>query len=124
MNDDCEVRFTKAAAKELRELARKDPKRATILETLIAQVEENGWMLSVKAELLKVLREDACVGELRDVGSGGYRLFMFWNDTEDVREIWVCRVLPKQAVEGRRRLSDLCDSVEALRRRFLDEEDE
>jgi hypothetical protein len=123
MNDHCEVRFTKAAAKELRDIAGKDPKRAAILNALIAQVEENGWKLSTNSEAIKVLREATCAGELRDVGSGGYRLFMFWNDTDEVREIWICRVLPKRVLEGRRRLSDLCDSVEELRRRFLEEDE-
>lgn len=121
MVDHCEVRFTSAAAKQLRDVAKKDSKRAAILGVLIAQVEENGWTLSVHAEIIKVLRDTSCVGEMGDVGSGGYRLFMFWHDTDEAREIWICRVLPKSAVEGKRRLSDLCDSVQALRKRFLQE---
>lgn len=124
MTDHCEVRFTPAAAREMRGIAKKNPQRAVILGKLIAQVEENGWMLSTHAEMIKVLREQTCVAEIRDVGSGGYRLFMFWHDTEDVRELWICRVLPKRDVESKRRLSELCDAVEKLRRRFLDEEDE
>lgn len=121
MTDHCEVRFTSAAARELADVARKDPRRAVILQALVAQVEENGWTLSVHAALIKVLRDASCIGELRDVGSGGYRLLMFWHDTEEAREIWICRVLPKSAVEGRRRMSDLCDSIAALRKRFIEE---
>lgn len=124
MNDHCEVRFTPAAAREATGIAKKDPRRAAILRELIAQVEEDGWKLSIHAEVIKVLREQTCVGEIRDVGSGGYRLFMFWNDTEDCRELWICRVLPKRDVESKRRLSEICDAVEKLRGRFLNEEDE
>lgn len=124
MEDHCEVRFTTAAAKEVTRIAKKDPRRAAILRELIAQVEEDGWKLSIHAEVIKVLREQTCVGEIRDVGSGGYRLFMFWNDTEDCRELWICRVLPKRGVESKRRLSEICDAVEKLRGRFLNEEDE
>lgn len=124
MSDHCEVRFTAAAAREMKDVAKKDSRRAAILRELIAQVEENGWTLSIHSEAVKVLREQTCVGEIRDVGRGGYRLFMFWHDTEDARELWICRVLPKREVESKRRLSEICDAVEKLRRRFLDEEDD
>jgi hypothetical protein len=124
MNDHCEVRFTPAATREVTGIAKKNLRRTLILREFTAQVEENGWKLSMHAEVIKVLREQTCVGELRDVGSGGYRLFMFWNDTEDCREVWICRVLPKRDVESKRRLSEICDAVEKLRGRFLNEEDE
>jgi mRNA-degrading endonuclease RelE of RelBE toxin-antitoxin system len=124
MNDHCEVLFTPAAAREMNSIAKKDPRRAVILRELIAQVEENGWILSLHSEVIKVLREQTCVGEIRDVGSGGYRLFMFWHDTEEARQLWICRIVPKRDVESKRRLSEICDAVEKLRRRFLDEEDD
>jgi mRNA-degrading endonuclease RelE of RelBE toxin-antitoxin system len=123
MNEHCEIRFTSAAAKEMLGVAKRDPKRASILRELVAQVEENGWKLSTNSQAIKVLREETCVGEIRDVGSGGYRLFMFWHDKEHVRELWICRVLPKRDVEGKRRLSDICDAVEELRRRFIEEDE-
>ncbi|HEX2210856.1 MAG TPA: hypothetical protein VHG93_24445 [Longimicrobium sp.] len=88
---------------------------------LLDQVEENGWKLSTKTQVIKVLRNETCVGEIRDVGSGGYRLFMFWHDVEETREPWICRVLPKRDVVGKRRLNEICDAVEELRRRFLEE---
>ncbi len=121
MSEHCEIRFTRAALKEMLGVARKDPKRAAILRDLLTQIEENGWKLSTISEVIKVLRSQTCVGEIRDVGSGGYRLFMFWYDTADVRELWICRILPKRNVEGTRRLNDLCDAVEVLRERFLEE---
>jgi hypothetical protein len=123
MSEHCEIRFTKAAAKEMLGVVKKDSKRAIILRALIAQIEENGWKLSTNTRAIKVLRSEACVGEIRDVGSGGYRLFMFWHDTADTREMWICRVLPKRDVEGIRRLNEICDSVEERRRRFLEEDE-
>jgi hypothetical protein len=78
---------------------------------------------STNTRAIKVLRNDMCVGEIRDVGSGGYRLFMFWHDTADTRELWICRILPKRDVEGTRRLNEICNSVEELRRRFLEEDE-
>lgn len=106
MSEHCEVRFIKAAAKEMLAIAKKDAKRAAILRAL---------------QVIKVLRNETCVGEIRDVGSGGYRLFMFWHDVEETRELWICRVLPKRDVVGKRRLNEICDAVEELRRRFLEE---
>lgn len=123
MSEHCEVRFTRAAAKEMLGVARKDPQRAAILRALLAQIEENGWKLSTNTRTIKVLRSETCVGEIRDVGSGGYRLFMFWHDAADVRELWICRILPKRDVEGRKRLNEVCDAVEELRKRFLQEDE-
>jgi hypothetical protein len=123
MSEHCEIRFTKAAAREMLGVVGKDPKRAAILRALIAQIEDNGWKLSTNTRAIKVLRSEACVGEIRDVGRGGYRLFMFWHDTADIRELWICRILPKRDVEGTRRLNEICDSVEELRRRFLQEDE-
>jgi hypothetical protein len=82
---------------------------------------ENGWFLSLRSELVKVFHNQMCQGEIRVLGSGGYRLFFFWHDTPAVREIWVCRVLPKSSVTGKRRLNDVCDAVEAMRKRFYQE---
>lgn len=64
-----------------------------------------------------------CVAEIRDLGSGGYRLFLFWYDRDRVRELWVCRVLPKQDVTGRRRVNEICNAVERVRERFLKEQE-
>ncbi|HEY7767811.1 MAG TPA: hypothetical protein VIB55_06495 [Longimicrobium sp.] len=120
MNDDCVVYWIEAAQKELRVLARRDARRAEILRQVAKRVEENGWILSAKSALVQVLRGDECVGELRDV-AGGYRLFMFWYDTPGAREIWVCRIIPKRDVVSHRRLSDICDAVALVRKRFLEE---
>jgi hypothetical protein len=123
MSDHCAVWFTNAAIKEMRQVAKKDSMRAAIIRKLLSQIEENGWKLSVTSEVIKVLRHQTCIAEVRDVGSGGYRLFFFWHDTAAVRELWICRVIPKRDVAGKRRLNDICDAAEALRRRFLEEND-
>lgn len=121
MSDTCEVRFSPAAEREFRRLAKQDPERAVTLAGLIEQVEENGWKLSTRSEAIKVLRNKTCIGEIRDVGSGGYRLFFFWDDTPITRDLWVCRIIPKRDVQGRRRLNDVCDAVEEQRKRFLND---
>jgi signal recognition particle subunit SEC65 len=118
--DDCVIYWAEAAQKELRALGRRDPRRAGIVRRLAKRIEENGWILSTKAALLKVLRREQCVGELRDV-VGGYRLFMFWYDTVYGREIWVCRIIPKRDVVSHRRLSEICDAVAQVRKRFIEE---
>ena len=120
MNDDCVIYWTDAAQKELRAIGRRDARRAEILRKVAKRVEENGWILSTRAALLKVLRSEQCVGELRDV-AGGYRLFMFWYDAGAAREIWVCRIIPKRDVVSHRRLGEICDAVAQVRKRFLEE---
>lgn len=122
MSENCKVYFTSAAKKEWDKVASVDPERFAILEALIDQVEENGWKLSTNSDVIKVLRAKEKVAEIRDYGSGGYRLFMFWHDAGTARELWVCRILPKRDVTGRRRLNDVCDAVEKVRARFLKEQ--
>ncbi|HEV7586818.1 MAG TPA: hypothetical protein VGO40_01715 [Longimicrobium sp.] len=41
------------------------------------------------------------MSEIRDLGSGGYRLFFFWNDAPEVKELFVTHALPKRGVVGR-----------------------
>lgn len=121
MSENCEAHFIPAARREWDKVAAADPARFAILDNLVEQVEENGWKLSTNAQVIKVLRNDKKIGEIRDVGSGGYRMFFFWHDTTTARELWVCRVVPKRDVEGRRRVNEVCDAVEKLRKRFLKE---
>ncbi|MDB4947543.1 MAG: hypothetical protein JWM27_192 [Gemmatimonadetes bacterium] len=54
MSEHCEVFFTSAAARELKSIARKDPQRFLVIERTVAQVAENGWLVSLRAELVKV----------------------------------------------------------------------
>lgn len=120
MDDDVEVSFLGSGERELRKVAARDPGRFNVLHALIAQIEEDGWHLSVRSELIKVLRSGTRVGEIRDLGPGGYRLFFFWIETGSGKELLVARVLPKRDVEGRARLNTVIASVEAVRARYLD----
>lgn len=122
MSDHCRVEFLPGAVRDLRRIAKQDPARLVIIEGKVAQVEEDGWILSTRSELVKVLRSQTCVGEIRDLGSGGYRLFFFWADSEDGRVLYVTHALPKSQVTGRARLSGVLNAVEKLRDRFSSEE--
>jgi plasmid stabilization system protein ParE len=124
MGEHCVVRFTRAATKDLAQLGRRDARHLLAIETLVERVEEQGWKLSTNAEAIKVLRSRTCVGEMREMGRGGHRLFFFWSDEGDVRTLQVCRVLAKKDVVGTRRLNAVCDAVEARRTRFLQEGDD
>ncbi|HET7461616.1 MAG TPA: hypothetical protein VFJ82_10215 [Longimicrobium sp.] len=122
MSDHCQVRFLPGAVRELNRIAKHDPARLVVIERKVEQVEEDGWILSTKSELTKVLRSESCVGEIRDLGSGGYRLFFFWAAGDDGRDLYVSHVLAKSQVTGRARISTVLDAVEKVRERFLREE--
>jgi hypothetical protein len=121
MSEHITIHFTAAAERELAKVAKVDPERATIIEQLLEEVEENGWTLSTRSEDIKVLDQKRCIGEIRYTGSGGYRLFMFWHDTEASRQIWICRILPKRDVIGKARLNAVVEAVAKVRQRFLKE---
>lgn len=123
MSDDCRVYYLLPADRQMRKLAKSDPKRFAMVAKRIEQVEEDGWILSTRSELVKVLRSELCVGEIRDLGSGGYRLFFFWFDTPEARELYVTHALPKAEVQGRARLSGVIEAVARVRERFLAEEE-
>ena len=122
MSDHCTVFYLPPADRQMKKLAKQDPKRFAIVDGRIQQVEEDGWILSTRSELVKVLRNDLCIGEIRDLGSGGYRLFFFWNDTRDVKELFVTHALRKRDVVGRARLNEVIAAVAKVRERFLSEE--
>lgn len=124
MSDHCHVFYLPPASREMPKLAKRDPRRFAIIDGRIQQVEEDGWILSTRSELVKVLRSESCVGEIRDLGRGGYRIFFFWFDTPSARELYITHVLPKAEVEGRARLSGIVAAVERVRERFLDEGDD
>jgi hypothetical protein len=123
MSDHCRVFYLPPADRQMRKLAKADPKRFAIVDGRIRQVEEDGWILSTRSELVKVLRNDLCIGEIRDLGSGGYRLFFFWIDVPDARELYVTHALPKRDVVGKARLNEVIAAVARVRERFLLEDD-
>jgi hypothetical protein len=122
MSDHCVVFYLPPADRQMKKLAKQDPKRFAIVDGRIQQVEEDGWILSTRSELVKVLRNDLCIGEIRDLGSGGYPLFFFWIDAPEVKELFVTHALPKRAVLGRARLNEVIAAVAKIRERFLAEE--
>ena len=105
----------------MRKLAKSDPRRFVLVDGRIRQVEEDGWILSTRSELVKVLRNELCIGEIRDLGSEDYRLFFFWIDGADVKELFVTHALPKRDVVGKARLNRVIAAVAAIR--LLAEED-
>lgn len=119
MTDPCEIYFLPPADREMKKLRKKDPERAVIIEELIFQVEDNGWILSTKSELIKVLRTKSQIGEIRDVGSGGHRLFFFWLDADKKRKLYITALPRKKDVTGKQRLNVYLDAAEGLRDRFL-----
>lgn len=120
MSEHCVVRFTDPAESVLGKLYR-DHERLASIQSAAARIEEQGWKLSTNSQAIKVLRNHACIGEIRVLGRGGYRLFFFWHDEGDVRTLWVCHLLPKKDVTSKRRLNQICDSVEDCRERFYRE---
>ena len=121
MSDHCHVFYLPPADRQMRKLAKHDPKRFAIVDGRIRQLEEDGWILSTRSELVKVLRNEPCIGEIRDLGSGGYRLFFFWVDAADARELFVTHALPKADVVGKARLNEVVAAVAKVRERFLSE---
>lgn len=123
MSDHCAVFYLPPADRQMRKLAKQDPKRFAIVDGRIRQVEEDGWILSTRSELVKVLRNDLCIGEIRDLGSGGWRLFFFWVDGDETKELYVTQALPKSDVVAKARLNDVIAAVAKVRQRFLSEEE-
>lgn len=121
MSDTCEVWLLGPADKDLIKIKRDNPKRAVFIQDAIDAVEENGWILSLRSELIKELRPKEQIGEIRDVGSGGYRLFFFWIDGP-VRKLFVTAVVQKRDVVARVRLNTYLDAAEKMRDRYLKEE--
>jgi hypothetical protein len=123
MNDACEIRFLPGAARAFRKIGRTNPERVPFIEDAIGSVLENGWILSVRSRLIKVLDQQRHIGEIRDLGSGGYRLFFFWRDEAAARAIFVTAIEKKSQLKGRR-VNDFVDAAAALRRRYFAEEGE
>jgi hypothetical protein len=85
-------------------------------------VEENGWVLSLNSDLIKELRTKEQIGEIRDVGSGGYRLFFFWVLEDNVRKLFVTAIVKKSDVVAKVRLNTYVDAAEKMRDRYLNQD--
>ena len=123
-NDMCIIRFLPGADKTLRKLRRSDADRLPLIEEVLANVLVNGWILSVHSATIKVLDQRRQIGEIRDVGSGGYRLFFFWHDGPSARTLYITALEKKSRLKGKARIIDFIDAADTLRRRYLEELEE
>jgi hypothetical protein len=108
----------------MRKLGRSNPDRMPFILAALARVTENGWILSVHSGVIKVLDERRQVGEIRDMGSGGYRLFFFWLDGRSARTLFVTALEKKSKLKGKARVNDFIDAADVLRRRYIEEMEE
>jgi hypothetical protein len=124
MSDHCEIHFLSSAERAYRKIGRIDPGRVPFIEDALESVLDNGWILSAKSELIKVLDEKRQIGEIRDIGSGGYRLFFFWHDSPASRMLFITSMEKKSKLKGRARVNDFIEAAAELRSRYLNEEEE
>jgi hypothetical protein len=124
VNDSCDVVFLPGAARTFRKIGRVDALRVPLIEDAIDNIVDNGWILSVHSGVIKVLDPQRQVGEIRDLGSGGYRLFFFWHDAPSTRILCITTLEKKSKLKGKARVKDFIDAADALRRRYLDEQEE
>lgn len=123
MSDKCEVVFLDPAKRDMKKIAKQHPERIPLLEQAVTEVMENGWILSTRSKLIRVLRSDKQIGEIRDLGSGGYRLIFFWEDVPGARQIWVTAIPQKSEVQQRSRLNTFIQAAEKRRKKFLQEKE-
>lgn len=100
----------------MRKLGRSDPDRIPFILAALARITENGWILSVHGSVIKVLDGQRQIGEIRDMGSGGYRLFFFWIDGRFARTLFVTALEKKSKLKGRARVNDFIEAADLLRR--------
>jgi hypothetical protein len=126
-NDTCAIRFLPGADKDIRKLRKTDPDRLPLVDGVLADVLVNGWILSVHSAAIKVLDQQRQIGEIRDLGSGGYRLFFFWHDGPSTRTLYITALEKKSKLKGKARVEDFINAANTLRLRYLEaveEEDE
>lgn len=123
-NDTCRVHFLPGARTALGKVERSDRDRLPFIEEAVGSVIENGWILSAHSTLIKVLDQKRQIGEIRDIGSGGYRLFFFWRDGRSARTLFITALEKKAKLKGRARVQAFIDSADRLRRRYFDEMEE
>jgi mRNA-degrading endonuclease RelE of RelBE toxin-antitoxin system len=118
-NDTCIIRFLPGVRKAMRRIAKRNSDRLHFIDHAIRTVAHNGWILSVHSGLIKVLDQPRHVGEVRDLGSGGYRLFFFWEDGQEARTLLFTAIEKKSKLKGRARVNEFIAAAAALRRRHL-----
>ncbi|WP_420129797.1 hypothetical protein [Longimicrobium sp.] len=123
-NDTCEIRFLPGAEKALRKIRKSDPGRLPLIDEVLEDVLVNGWILSVHSATIKVLDQQLQIGEIRDLGSGGYRMFFFWHDSSSARTLYITALEKKSKLAGKARVNGFIDAADALRRRHFGDVEE
>lgn len=121
INDTCRIYLLPGAQKSLRKIRNNDADRVSFIEHALKTAVDNGWILSVHSELIKVLDQRQQIGEIRDLGSGGYRLFFFWNDDDSARTLFITAIEKKSRLKGKARLNSLVEAAATMRRRYLED---
>jgi mRNA-degrading endonuclease RelE of RelBE toxin-antitoxin system len=119
MSDSCRVESIGAADRDLVKIAKKDSKWFSLISDAIKAVEDNGWILSTRSELIKVLDQRRHIGEIRLPGKGGYRLIFFWEDERAGRVLYITAMPQKKDVVETKRLNAFVDAAAERRRQFL-----
>jgi hypothetical protein len=102
MNDKCEIKFSKQVERELKKLAKKEPQTVAALAGTLKHIEELGWEKSTWLKLIKILRSETCIGEIRHIGEVAYRFIFFWEENEDGYVIVITDVLKKSILKPNR----------------------
>jgi mRNA-degrading endonuclease RelE of RelBE toxin-antitoxin system len=123
-NDTCIIRFLAGAQKAIRRIRKHDPDRMPFIDHALRTVVHNGWILSAHSGLIKVLDQRQHVGEIRDLGSGGYRLFFFWKDDESARTLFVTAIEKKSKLKGKARVNEFITAAAIRRRRYFEDWEE
>jgi hypothetical protein len=123
-NDTCIILLLPGARKAMRWIRKHDADRMPFIDHAIRTVAHNGWILSVHGGLIKVLDQARQVGEIRDLGSGGYRLFFFWQDGQEARTLFITAIEKKSKLKGKARMNEFIASAAVLRRRYLENPEE
>lgn len=120
-NDTCKICLLPAARRSLRKINKNDAGRLHSINHALTTVTHNGWILSVHSELIKVLNQRQHIGEIRDMGSGGYRLFFFWKDDDSGRTLFVTGIEKKSRLKGKARLNAFIAAAAKMRRRYVED---
>lgn len=121
MNDTCRICLLPRARKSLRKIRDNDADRLSFIQHALRTAVDNGWILSVHSELIKVLDQREQIGEIRDLGSGGYRLFFFWKDDDSTRTLFITGIEKKSRLKGKARLNTFIAAAAAMRRRYFED---
>lgn len=121
MNDTCRICLLSGAQKSVRKIRKNDADRLSFIEHALRTVVDNGWILSVHGGLIKVLDQRQQIGEIRDLGSGGYRLFFFWKDDDSARTLFITGIEKKSGLKGKARLNTFIAAAATMRRRYFED---